>query len=396
MPHCHAELDPLAVDGLLSPEERQAREAAARLVDREVLPSIAEHFDRGTFPRELVPSLADLGVFGATLHREGFPGLGHVAYGLILQELERGDSAIRSCASVQSSLVMWPLAEFGSDEQQARWLGPLQRGESLGCFGLTESGSGSDPASMRTRAVKDGDDWILDGGKLWITNGTIADVAIVWARTDEEPGAKGIRGFVVDTKTRGFSAHDIPRKMSLRASVTSELVFDGVRLPASALLPKARGLGAPLACLNQARFGIAWGAVGAATACYAAARDYAKARVQFGKPIGAFQLVQAKLAKMFTDIGLAQLACIQLGRLKETGTLTATQVSLAKRNNVAIALDAARAARDILGANGITLDYPPMRHLMNLETVRTYEGTHDVHTLVLGRHITGLDGFGGA
>ena len=392
--HCHAELDPLAVSSLLTDEEKQVRDEAARVVDEELLPLAAGAFERGEMPAAAVRALAGLGAFGAALTTHGCRGLNPVAAGLLIQEIERADSGFRSCASVQSSLVMWPISTFGSDEQRDRWLPLLRGGEALGCFALTEPESGSDPASLTTRARRDGDGFILDGHKRWSTNGLSAKVALIWAKLDGEgEGAKAIRGFLVETNLPGFSARPIAGKMSLRASESAELILEGVRVPESAMLPGARGLGAPLKCLNEARAGIAWGAVGAATACYAAARDYTKSRIQFGKPLASFQLVQAKLAQMYSDIGVAQLTCIQLGRLKERGQLTPVQVSLAKRAHVAMALDAARAARELLGANGILLAYPPIRHLLNLETVRTYEGTHDVHTLVLGREVTGLDAF---
>ncbi len=377
--NCHAELDPLDSATLLTDDERRARDEAAALVDARLLPLAADAFERGAMPDAAVRAIAELGGFG-----EKDP----VLYGLRMQELERADSGFRSCASVQSSLVMWPLANFGSPEQQ-KWLTPLQRGEALGCFALTEPLSGSDPGSMTTRAVQDGAVWRITGHKRWATNGLRAAVAIVWAKTSGDD-ARSIRGFLVETAQPGLERREIAHKMSLRASESAELLLDGaVGTP----LPGAAGLGAPLKCLNEARFGIAWGAVGAATACFASARDYVKERKQFGKPLGAFQLVQEKLARIYTDIGFAQLACIQLGRLKQRHQLTPVQVSFAKRAHVAMALDAARSARDMLGANGITLDYPPIRHLLNLETVKTYEGTHDVHTLVLGRHITGLDAF---
>jgi glutaryl-CoA dehydrogenase len=331
-------------------------------------------------PDEAVKALARLGAFGAS-------SLGPMAYGLMMQELERADSGFRSCASVMTSLVMWPIENFGTEEQKARWLPRLRAGETLGCFALTEPQSGSDPASMQTRAFKDGDGYRITGLKRWATNGNKAGVAVVWAKLDGVD-ARHVHAFLVE---RGeFQPRPIPGKMSLRASDSAELVLHAAR---AELLPGAKGLGAALKCLNEARYGISWGAVGAATACFAAARDYVKERKQFGKPLGAFQLVQEKLARMYTGIGNAQLACVQLARLKERGALTPVQVSFAKRAHVAMALDVARDAREMLGANGITLAYPPIRHMMKLETVKTYEGTHDVHTLVLGRHITGLDAF---
>jgi glutaryl-CoA dehydrogenase len=380
--NCHAELDPLDSASLLTDAERALRDEAARAVDEKLLPIAAGAFEKGEMPDAAVRALAAMGAFGASMY-----GAGPMGYGLMMQEIERADSGFRSCASVQSALAMWPIKNFGSPEQQERWLPPMRKGDALGCFGLTEPESGSDPASLKTRAVRDGNFWRISGQKRWITNGNRSAVALVWAKTEGDD-AGSIRCFLVE---RGeFVARPIPGKMSLRASESAELSFDGAR---GEPLPGAAGLGAALKCLNEARYSIAWGAVGAATACFASARDHVKERKQFGKPLGAFQLVQEKLAKMYTEIGLAQLACVQLARLKERGSLTPVQVSLAKRAHVAMALDAARAARDMLGANGITLAYPPIRHLLNLETVKTYEGTHDVHTLVLGRHITGLDAF---
>ena len=379
--NCHAELDPLEASSLLSASERSLRDAAARATDERLLPLAADAFEKGEMPDAAVSALAQMGAFGASIH------LGPMAYGLMLQEIERADSGFRSCASVQTSLVMWPIHALGSPEQKARWLPRLRSGEALGCFALTEPLSGSDPASLQTRALPDGTSWRLTGHKRWATNGNKAEVAVVWAKAGGDD-ARSIRGFLVE---RGqFQARPIPGKMSLRASDSAELILDGA---VGEPLPGATGLGAALKCLNEARYGIAWGSVGAATACFAAARDYVKERKQFGKPLGAFQLVQEKLARMYTDIGLAQLSCVQLARLKERSALTPVQVSFAKRAHVAMALEAARSARDLLGANGITLAYPPIRHLLNLETVKTYEGTHDVHTLVLGKHITGLDAF---
>ena len=379
--NCHAELDPLGCAASLTALERRARDEAARTVDEKLLPIAAAAFEAGELPDSVVAALAEMGAFGASIDR------GPLQYGLMMQEIERADSGFRSCASVQTSLVMWPIDAFGSDEQKARWLPRLRSGAALGCFALTEPDSGSDPASLRTRAVEDGAGFRITGHKRWSTNGNRAEVAVVWAKQGGDD-ARAIRAFLVE---RGeFTARPIPGKMSLRASDSAELFLDGAKAEP---LPGALGLGAALKCLNEARYGIAWGAVGAATACYAAARDHARQRKQFGRPIGSFQLVQEKLVRMYTAIGFAQLACIQLGRLKERGELTPVQVSLAKRAHAEMALDAARSARDILGANGITLDHPPIRHLLNLETVKTYEGTHDVHTLVLGRHITGLDAF---
>ena len=394
--HTHAILDPLESSSLLTDDERAIRDAAALAVDRDLLPLAAAAFEAGLVPKQVVAALGRMGGFGAALKTHGCPGYGGVKSGLITQEIERADSGFRSCSSVQSSLVMWPIANFGTQAQQDRWLPRMRTGLALGCFGLTEPESGSDPGSMRTTARRDGSGYLLQGHKRWSTNGLSAEVAVIWAKLEDSGGDEGprsIRGFLVDTSLPGFKARPIAHKMSLRASESAELFLEGVRVPESALLPGAKGLGAPLRCLNEARYGIAWGAVGAAAACFESARDYVKARHQFGKPLAAFQLVQARLAQMYLDIGQAQLTCIQLGRLKDRGALTPVQVSFAKRQHVAMALDAARSARELLGANGILLDHAPIRHLLNLETVKTYEGTHDVHTLVLGRHITGVDAF---
>jgi glutaryl-CoA dehydrogenase len=373
----------------LSPEERLIQQTIRDFCDREAQPIIREAFERGEFPRQLVPGLAELGVFGATLPEYG-AGLNPTSYGLICQELERVDSGLRSFVSVQSSLCMYPLHAFGSEEQHRKYLPEMVKGKLIGCFGLTEPEHGSDPAHMETRARPDGDGWVLNGTKMWITNGSIADLAIVWAQTPD-----GIRGFVVEAGTPGFTASDIKHKLSLRASVTSELHLEDVRVPASALLPGSRGLGSPLRCLNEARFGIAFGVVGAMMACYESALEYAKVRVQFGKPIAAFQLTQAKLVEILTATTQAQLLALQLGRLKDSGRLRPQQVSLAKRANVASALEAARTARSILGGNGISLEHPIFRHMVNLETVYTYEGTHEIHTLVVGQDITGHAAYGG-
>jgi glutaryl-CoA dehydrogenase len=374
------------LDSLLTEEERLVRDAVRSFVTREVLPVIEGAAREGRFPMQLLPALAHLGVFGATLPTAyGGGGAGAVAHGLMMRELERGDSGLRSFASVQSSLVMWPIFTYGSEEQKRRWLPALGRAEAIGCFGLTEPDHGSDPGAMETRAARDGDAFVLNGAKMWITNGSIADVALVWAKLDGE-----VRGFLVERGTPGFSAPEMKGKHSLRASVTSELVLQDCRIPAENMLPGVRGLRGPLTCLTQARFGIAWGAVGAADACFTAATAYAATRRQFDRPIASFQLVQEKLAWMLTEITKAQLVALHLGRLKEAGTATAAQVSLAKRNNVDIALTTARMARDILGANGILDEYPVMRHMNNLESVRTYEGTHDIHTLILGHEITGI------
>ena len=381
------------IDADLTDEQRLARDSVKRFVDTRFRPLVTKHFREGTFPRELIPEIAELGLLGATIKGYDCAGMDNVAYGLVLQELERGDSGLRSFVSVQSSLVMYPIWRYGTEAQKQRWLPALARGEKIGCFGLTEPDFGSDPGGMRTRAKKDGDHWILNGAKMWITNGSIADVAVVWAKTGEGP--ESIRGFLVEKGTPGYSTSLIEGKFSLRASVTSELAFDDCRIPADNILPESKGLGSPLSCLNQARYGIAWGAVGAAVDCYECARDYARERVQFGKPIGGFQLVQNKLVTMITEITKAELLCLRLGRLKDANELRPEQVSLAKRNNVAWALDIARMARDILGANGIADEYPVIRHMLNLESVYTYEGTHDIHALIVGRDITGLDAFHG-
>ncbi len=378
-------VDFYGVEALLSDEERMARDAARAFTDGQILPTITAHFREGTFPAGLIRQMGHLGFLGATLQGYGCAGIGPVAYGLILQELERGDSAVRSFASVQGSLVMYAIHAFGSEAQKAGWLPVLAAGEAVGCFGLTEPDAGSDPGHMATQAVPVGGAYILNGTKLWITNGTIADIAVVWAKLDGV-----IRGFLVERGTPGFTARDIHGKFSMRASVTSELAFQDCRIPAANLLAGSDGLRSPLSCLNQARYGIAWGGVGAAIACYQAALDYSRQRIQFGRPIASFQLVQEKLVGMLSEITKAQLLCLQLGRLKEAGRLRHPQVSLAKRNNVAAALEIARQARDILGANGIVDEYPVMRHLLNLESVFTYEGTHDIHTLIVGREITGI------
>ncbi len=381
-------------DGLLTEEERAVRDTVRQWVDDDVIPIIGEHYVAGTFPAQLVPQMAELGLFGANLPEEfGCAGLNNVAYGLIMQELERGDSGLRSFASVQGALVMYPIYEFGSEDQKRRWLPELAGGRAIGCFGLTEPDYGSNPAGMITVAKEAKDGWVLNGAKMWITNGSTADVAIVWAKTGRLDDAASIRGFLVPTDTKGFAAKDQQGKLSLRASDTSELVLEDVCLPRDALLPKSAGLKSPLMCLNAARYGIAWGAVGAAMACYDEAVRYAKARVMFGKPIGGFQLQQARLVEMLTEITKAQLLCVQLGRLKDQGKASPQQVSLAKRNNVSMATDVARETRRLLGANGILAEYQAMRHLANLESVYTYEGTHDVHTLILGQEITGLNAF---
>ena len=382
------------VDNLLNEEERAVRDTVRAWVDEHLMPVIGEHYVEGKFPKHLIPGMADLGLFGANLPEEyGCAGLNNVAYGLIMQELERGDSGLRSFASVQGALVMYPIFAFGSEEQKKEWLPKLASGAAIGCFGLTEPDFGSNPGGMITTAKETKDGWVLNGAKMWITNGSTAQVAIVWAKTGALQDLNGIRGFIVPTKTKGFTAKDQKGKLSLRASDTSELVLQDVHVPKDALLPKSGGLKSPLSCLTQARYGIAWGAVGAAMACYDEAVSYAKTRVMFDKPIGGFQLQQARLAEMLTEITKAQLLCVQLGRLKDRGTMTPQQVSLAKRNNVSMATDIAREARRLLGANGILAEYQAMRHLANLESVYTYEGTHDIHTLILGQEITGLSAF---
>ena len=383
------------IDSLLSEEERQMRDHVRDWVEDRYLPLVEKAYEEAYFPCEVIPSLAEMGLLGATLpEKYGCAGIGATAYGLVMQELERGDSGLRSFASVQGSLVMYPIYSYGSEEQRTRWLPLLARGEAIGCFGLTEPDHGSDPAGMITRAVKKGSEYVLNGAKMWITNGTVADVAVVWAKLkDEATGKDEIRGFLVEKGAKGFSAPEQKRKHSLRASVTSELILQDVHVPADSLLPGVRGLKGPLSCLSQARFGIAFGVVGAAMACFHSAAEYSKTRVMFGRPIGGFQLVQERLAVMLTEITKAQLLCVQLGRLKETGKVKPEQISLAKRNNCEMALDVARDARDILGANGITAEYPVMRHMCNLESVKTYEGTHNIHTLVLGEAITGIPAY---
>jgi glutaryl-CoA dehydrogenase len=376
------------MDSLLSEEERMVRDTVRKFVSERVLPIIGEHFENGTFPRELIPEIAELGLLGMHLEGYGCAGLNAVCYGLACQELEAGDSGLRSFVSVQGSLAMFPIRAFGSEEQKRRWLPRMAKGEVIGCFGLTEPDSGSDPGSMRTTARRDGDSFVLNGTKMWITNGGIADLAVVWARADE-----GIRGFLVERGTQGFSTSDVHHKLSLRASITSELHFEDCRVPADNMLPDVRGLRGPLSCLDEARFGIAWGATGAARVCYEVALDYARTRIQFNRPIGSFQLVQQKLAIIATELVKAQLLALQLGRLKDDGKLHPVQISIAKRNNVREALKTAREARSILGANGITLEYPISRHSNNLESVYTYEGTDDIHTLIIGQAITGLNAF---
>jgi glutaryl-CoA dehydrogenase len=380
--------DFLDLDSLLSDEERMIQGAVRDFVQDRVLPDIGEWFERGVFPLEVAKELGGLGLLGMHLHGYGCAGTNAVSYGLACMELEAGDSGFRSFISVQGSLAMFPIWKFGSEEQKQEWLPRMASGEVVGCFGLTEPDFGSDPAHMRTAARKDGPDWILSGTKMWITNGGIADVAIVWAQTDE-----GIRGFIVPRDIPGFTTKDIERKISLRASVTSELVFDGCRLPAHAVLPGVTGMRGPLSTLSEARFGIIWGVMGAARACFESALDYSKTRVQFGKPIGSFQLTQEKLANMLLELSKGMLLALHLGRMKDDGRLAPEQVSMGKLNNVREALKIAREARTILGANGITLEYPVIRHMNNLESVLTYEGTSEIHTLILGQAITGLEAF---
>jgi len=383
------------IDSLLQEDEIQIRGHVRDWVEERYLPLIEDAYEKAYFPTDVIPELAEMGLLGASLpEKYGCAGVSATAYGLAMQELERGDSGLRSFASVQGSLVMYPIYAYGSEEQRLKYLPKMAKGELIGCFGLTEPDHGSDPAGMITRAKKVGDGYVLNGAKMWITNGTMAHVAIVWAKLkDEASGKDSIRGFIVDTKTKGFSAPEQKRKHSLRASVTSELILQDVHVPETALLPNVEGLKGPLGCLTQARFGIAFGVVGAAMACFHSAAEYSKSRIMFGKPIGQYQLVQAKLAQMLTEITKAQLLCVQLGRMKERDTVTPAQVSLAKRNNCEIALEIAREARDILGANGITAEYPVMRHMCNLESVYTYEGTHNIHTLVLGEAVTGLPAY---
>jgi len=376
------------MDRNLSDEERGVRETVRRFVSQKFMPDIRKHFREGTFPLELSQEMGALGLLGSAVKGQGCPGLSYTMYGLICEELERGDSGLRSFASVQGSLVMWPIATYGTDEQKQRWLPELAAGRKIGCFGLTEPDHGSDPGGMKTYATRDGDDWILNGTKLWITNANTADVAVVWARCEE-----GVIGFLVERGTPGYSTNPIHGKFSLRASDTGEFEFDNVRLPESSRLPLAKGLRAPLSCLNEARYGIAWGAVGAAKDCYHTALNYAGEREQFGKTLNSFQLVQQKLVTMVTEITKAQALVLQLGRLKDDGINEVPLVSMAKRNNVSMALDCARVARDILGAAGITDEFSPGRHMANLESVITYEGTHDIHTLIVGAEITGVAAF---
>ncbi len=382
-------VDYLELDALLSDEERLARDTVREFVDDQVKPIIEECHREARTPLELVPKIAELGLFGSTIDEYGLPGLGNVAYGLIMQELERGDSGLRSFVSVQSSLVMYPIYTFGSRPQRDRWIPALGSGEAIGCFGLTEPDFGSNPGGMRTTARRDGSQWVLNGSKQWITNGTLADVAVVWAKTDD-----GVRGFLVEKGTPGFSSRNQHGKFSLRASTTSELSFTDCRIPADAILPKTVGLKNALMCLNQARYGIAWGGLGAAMDCYHTALEYSKSRIQFsGQPIASHQLVQEKLVWMITEITKGQLLAYQIGKLKDAGRAKHYHISMGKKNNVWVARESARLAREILGANGIVDDYPVIRHMLNLESVFTYEGTHDIHTLVVGERITGIPAF---
>ena len=379
-------VDYLAIDSQFSEQELLVRQTARQFADERAMPLVRECFRDGRFPRELIPELGRLGFLGANLEGYGCAGMSNVEYGLVMQEIERADSGLRSFVSVQSALVMYPIFTYGSEEQRRQWLPQLQSGEAVGCFGLTEPDFGSNPAGMRMRARRDGGDWVLDGEKTWITNGSVADIAVVWARTED-----GIRGFLVARGTPGFTSAEIHGKLSMRASVTSSLSLTGCRVPASAMLPEAKGLRAPLSCLTQARYGIGWGVIGAAMECYETARAYSVLRKQFdGRPIASHQLVQEKLADMITEITKAQLLAIQVGRLKDQGKADPAHVSMLKRNNAAMALDCARVSRDLLGANGIMDEYPIMRHMCNLETVKTYEGTDHIHALVIGERATGV------
>ena len=385
-------VDFLGFDNLLSEDERMARDTARQFIEDNLIPIIEECNREGRFPRELVPQMGQLGFFGANLHGYGCAGMSNVEYGLVMQEFERGDSGVRSFVSVQSALVMYPIYTFGSDEQKNFWLPQLASGEKLGCFGLTEPDFGSNPGGMRTRAHKSGHEYILNGEKMWITSGTIADVAVIWAKVDEDDGR--VRGFLVETDRPGFTAYDVHGKWSLRASVTSGLSLQDVHVPESSLMPGTGGIKSPLMCLNQARYGISWGAIGAAMSCYDTALQYSLLRKQFrDEPIASHQLIQEKLTWMISEISKAQLLSLHVGRLKDEGKVGHEHISMAKRNNVWMALECARMARDILGGNGITDDYPIMRHMMNLESVKTYEGTHDIHTLIIGQSVTGIPAY---
>jgi len=382
-------VDLFDVRSLLTDEERAIQDSVARFTDERVIPIIGEAFDQGRFPRELIPEIAEMGLLGSSLPEQyGCAGLNGVSYGLICQELERGDSGIRSFVSVQSSLCMYPIYAYGSEEQRQRWLPNMAAGKVIGCFGLTEPHGGSDPANMKTHAKRDGDDWVINGSKMWITNGNLADIAIVWAQTDE-----GIQGFLLEKGMPGFSAQEIKHKMSLRASVTSALFFDNVRVPDSSRLPNVKGLKGPLGCLTQARYGITWGPIGAAIACLQEVLGYTKERILFDRPVAATQSAQLKMADMARRITLAQLLVLQLGRLKDAGTMAPQQVSLAKWNNCRMAIDIARECRDLLGGAGITTEHAAIRHALNLESVITYEGTETVHQLVIGRELTGINAF---
>ena len=385
-------LDPhdyLAIDALLDEEEKAIRDTVRAFVRERIVPEVGDWFEKGILPRDVMSELASLGLFGMHLEGYGLPGASSVAYGLACLELEAGDAGTRSAVSVQGSLAMFAIWRWGSEEQKERWLPRMHAGELIGCFGLTESDAGSDPGSMRTRAHRDGGDWILNGSKMWITNGSIADLAVVWARTEDDE----IRGFVVEKGMRGFSAPEIHRKLSLRASVTSELVLDDVRVPEENMLPGASTLRGPLSCLDEARYGIVWGSVGAARACFESALEYSKERIVFAKPIAAYQLTQQKLAEMALEINRGLLVALHLGRMKDAGTLRPEHVSMGKMGNVRGALEVCRSARTVLGGNGITLEYPVIRHMNNLESVLTYEGTHEVHTLVVGHALTGVNAF---
>ncbi len=382
-------VDYYALDELLNDEQKLVRDTVRQFVSDKILPIIDEHQREGTFPKEALPAMGEMGLLGANLDGYGLPGLDNISYGLILQELERGDSGVRSFVSVQGALCMYPIWRFGSEAQKEQFLSAMGSGDIIACFGLTEPDAGSDPGAMRTRAERHGDEWVLNGVKYWITNGTMAQLAIVWAKTED-----GIRGFLVPTDSPGFTANKVTGKYSLRASDTAELVLQGCRIPIDNMLPDAEGLKGPLTCLNQARYGIAWGAVGSAMACYEEALRYAKNRIAFGRPIAATQLIQELLVECVTEITKAQLMCLRLGQLKEAGTVTPQQISMAKRNNVCMALNTARTCREILGGNGILDDYQSFRHMVNLESVYTYEGTHQIHTLIVGHDITGHAAFG--
>jgi glutaryl-CoA dehydrogenase len=383
-----AAVDLLRVDDELTEEERLVRDTVRDFATKRIMPHIGDWFEAGTLPSELAPELGKLGLLGMHLTGYGCAGMGPIAYGVTCREMEAADSGLRSLVSVQGSLAMFPIWKYGSEEQKQEWLPRMAAGEAIGCFGLTEPDHGSDPSGMATRATRNGSDWVLNGSKMWITNGSIADIAVVWASTDE-----GIRGFLVPRTAKGFTSRNIHKKMSLRASVTAELHFDDVRLPADAILPGVQGLKGPLSCLSEARFGIVWGVTGAARSCFEAAADYSRTREQFGRKIGGFQLTQGKLAWMLADLQRAQLLALHLGRLKAAGKITPEQVSLGKMSNVRTAIEIARQARTILGANGITLEYPVIRHANNLESVLTYEGTEEVHALALGQAITGISAY---